>query len=454
MIGLNYINERVFLPLSDLLTGKSIRKSLDFLNVSQFWKREQIEEYQNHKLRELVHHSYSNVPLYHALFSDLRLKPYDIQTKEDLKKLPVLTKEYLRKNKTKHIAGNIRKKEIIHASSSGSTGEPFQYYKSHHSESFQKACAIRGWNWMGYRLGDPYIKLSMNPRSSVIKKIQDYVNNSLYLSSNQLIKEEFDRIALLIDRFNPKFIRGYPVPLLLLAQQYEKEDVRYPGKILRAINATGSTLHQTIRQKIENVFGVKVFDSYSCEGGAIFFECPSHDCYHPSEEYAIQEFLEDGFTSSNPQHPVRHITTDLHNYASPFIRYDTGDYVVLGKNEECSCGRHFRNISKILGRESDVLVTPTGKYLIVENFVAYFEWIEEVDQVQVVQEEVDQIVINLVVNDNFNSEVLRKIKEYWCSYIGNDVNLSIEIKNQIDLTPTGKRRTLIRRSHIKLDERY
>jgi phenylacetate-coenzyme A ligase PaaK-like adenylate-forming protein len=52
---------------------------------------------------------------------------------------------------------------------------------------------------------------------------------------------------------------------------------------------------------IEKVFGVNIFDAYSCEGGAVFYECPLHGCYHPSEEYAIQEYIEDSFTLSSPR---------------------------------------------------------------------------------------------------------------------------------------------------------
>jgi len=382
------------------------------------------------------------------------LKSYDIQTKEDLVRLPVITKDDLKRNKDKHIAQNINQCARIFASSSGSTGEPFQYFKTKHSESFLKATAIRGWNWMGYKLGDPYVKLSMNPRGSLIKKIQDIMNNSLYMSSKQLINEEFVRIAELINKFNPEYIRGYPVPLYFLAKHYKEKFGKYPGTSLKALNTTGSTLNDEDREMIEKVFGVKIFDAYSCEGGAVFYECPFHGCYHPSEEYAIQEYIEDSFTLSSPERPLRHITTDLHNFASPFIRYDTGDYIVTGNDERCSCGRNFKKIKKIFGRESDILITPSGKYLIVENFVAYFEWITEVDQIQVVQEENDLIVIKMLVNKNFNDKVLDRIRKYWTNYIGNDVRLYFEIADHIELTPTGKRRTVIRRPHIKIDGRY
>lgn len=66
-----------------LVTGQSIYKDLQFLYKSQYWTRVQIDNYQNEKLRKLIQHAYKNVPFYYELFSDLKLKPEDIQTKED-----------------------------------------------------------------------------------------------------------------------------------------------------------------------------------------------------------------------------------------------------------------------------------------------------------------------------------------------------------------------------------
>ncbi|HAF30091.1 MAG TPA: phenylacetate--CoA ligase family protein [Bacteroidales bacterium] len=451
MVLFSLLSKKLILPISDLVTGNSISKQLSFLEKSQFWTRDQLKEYQDSKLRSLVHHAYLNVPFYRNLFDDIRIKPEDIQTREDLVKLPIITKEDLKKSKGKHLATNIKSKDLVFASSSGSTGEPFQFYKTKASESFLTAAALRGWNWMGYKLGDPYVKVSMNPRSSIIKKIQDFVNNSLYLSSTQLNPEEFLKIVKDIDKFNPDFIRCYPIPLYFLANQIEAEHGSYKGKNLKAINTTGSTLSDKVRLKVEDVFGVKIFDSYSCEGGAVFYECSDHKYYHPAEEYAIQEYISDSYTLSDPEKPLRHITTDLHNYASPFIRYDTQDYVVLGDDKSCTCGKQYSNIKKIKGRDGDILVTPAGKYLIVENFVAYFEWITEVDQIQVIQNRLDEIHIKMIVNTDFTKNTLKKIQDYWQNYIGLDVHVICEVADKIELTPTGKRRTIIRNPLIKLN---
>jgi phenylacetate-CoA ligase len=169
-------------------------------------------------------------------------------------------------------------------------------------------------------------------------------------------------------------------------------------------------------------------------------------------EYAISEivadqrnFLSDQTTSG------RLITTDLHNYAVPFIRFDTQDVLIESK-ELCNCGRKLLPIKKILGRDNDILVTPKGKFLIVHNFTGYFQNVkmEAIDQFQIIQDSVDHIIIRLVVNKKFNQSIKENIYSYWTKYIGDGMRIEIHIVSEIELTPSGKRRFLIRDKTIDL----
>jgi phenylacetate-CoA ligase len=448
----NIFTRRVVLPLSDKITRQTISSDLDKLLISQYWSRDQLDEYQNRKLRELIKHSFENVPFYNELMKKHGLTPNDIKTKQDLPKLPIITKDDFRLAQGKHKALNLSPKSYYQNFSSGSTAEPFQFLFSNQSESFSKATNIRAWKWQGYAMGDKYVKLSMNARSSKIKQLQDMVNRCRYLSSTQLNASSFEAMVEKIIEFDPKFLRGQPVPLFFLSEVIAKRYGSYTGKSLLGINTTGSTLHDDVRKKIEDTFHATVFDSYSCEGGANFSECPICGAYHPSEEYAISEFIADSFSASDPDYPLRHITTDLTNYAAPFIRYDTQDYVVLEEeSKQNKCSRPFIHVKKIKGRDGDIIVTPSGKYLFDGNFAAYFEYVVEVDIIQVVQNKIDMIDINMVVNTKYNDRVHKAILDYWQEYIGNDVSISLNIVDEIRMLPNGKRRTVIRNPSIKLN---
>jgi phenylacetate-coenzyme A ligase PaaK-like adenylate-forming protein len=136
---------------------------------------------------------------------------------------------------------------------------------------------------------------------------------------------------------------------------------------------------------------------------------------------------------------------------------------LLGDSKKCRCDRNFLNISKIKGRDSDILSLPNGKYLIAEIFFHYFclsrsigdgnnsHLIEDlIEQFQISQEKVNLIRIRLVVNNIFNDKHKKEIFNYWKKYFGNDIELIVEIVDKIESTPAGKRRFIIRNPDIKI----
>ncbi|MEX2690281.1 MAG: hypothetical protein Q6351_008175 [Candidatus Njordarchaeum guaymaensis] len=88
--------------------GSKFCKYYKWLMKTQWLTREELEEIQNLRLRAIIKHTYHNVPYYRRIFEVLGLKPSDIQTKEDLKLLPVLTKNDIRKHFDNLIAKTIR----------------------------------------------------------------------------------------------------------------------------------------------------------------------------------------------------------------------------------------------------------------------------------------------------------------------------------------------------------
>ncbi len=442
----NYYSEKVSLPISDLITGKQIRKYLNFLGQSQFWSSEQLREFQNSKLRELIDHAYSNVPYYRDIFKRSCLTPQDIRTVADLPKLPILTKNDIREGiRSQRLMDSTAKlKDLERNNSSGSTGEPLQFYLDRRASSLRKATAIRCWQWMDFRLGDKILRISQIPRNGLIKKIQDFSTRTVYVLANRLNQEEFDHIVRILNKSKPKILRCYPEPLYLLAKHIEHSKAEIPQLI--AINTTGSTLLPEYRECVENIFRCKIYDSFSCEGGAVVFECPTHKLYHASDEYAVTEVVD---ADGNPSRIGRLVTTDLWNFATPFIRYDTQDVVELS-DEQCSCGRDLLQIERIYGRSSDILITPGGQYLTVNNFTGLFQNIPAVDQFQILQQATDEFRVLIKVNGGYDQSVHDQVMGIMKSVIKEDLKLRVEPVDDIPLNPNGKRRFLIRDASISL----
>lgn len=443
MSVINYLSEKIILPASDLFLNRNVGGFLTFLNKSQFWSKEQLLNYQNSRLRDLVVHVSSSVPYYHEQFLNLHIKPEDIQTINDLKKLPILNKATIKKEGIERFtSATFPKKKMIISSSSGSTGEPLFYQNTPDAYSMILAANLRGWYWMGYKLGDKYVKLSQNARNKPIKKLQDKISRNLYLATNPLIDYNFEYILKEIERYKPKILRCYPDPLLFLAR-YKSNHSEFSYKPI-AITTTGNTLFPETREEIETAFGCKIYDSYSCEGNSTVFECPTHSCYHSTEEYGITEVVnENGERITNGV--GRLISTDLWNLAHPFIRYDTQDNVEID-DTQCACGRNLMPINRILGRDNEVLFMNSGRRFIVHNFTGFFQVDtpqirRSIDQFQVTKTKEGTILFRLVVNRNYDNTVSDYIRNYWENEL--KTRVGIEITEQIPLTASGKRRFII-----------
>jgi phenylacetate-CoA ligase len=437
----NILIEKIVLSLSDILTGQSVGSKLFFLQKSQFWSKDQLEAYQNNKLHALIKHAFSSVPYYRDLMNRLGLKPNDIRQISDLKKLPILTKSVIQSEGVERFTSEkISAKYILPQSSSGSTGEPLFYNTTKEAYSMNIAANLRGWYWMGYRLGNRFIKLSQNPRNSRIKQLQDVFSNSNYLTISPLTDQNFDKILQEIEEYRPSVIRCYPDPLLMLARhKFKTQKFNYKPT---AIATTGNTLFPEVRKEIEEIFGCKIFDSYNCEGNAMVFECPTHTGYHSAMEYGISEIINDHGTIISSG-IGRLVSTDLWNLSHPFIRYDTQDLVEID-SEQCPCGRSHIKFKRILGRNNDIIETPLNRF-IVHNFTIFFSRKDfptfgTIDKFQV-RKVKDKIIFYLVANQRFTSLIEKFIIEYWEKESG--LNVEIKLVEHISLTKTGKHKFVI-----------
>jgi len=441
----NWIQERIILPISDLITGQEVAKYLKFMLESQYWTREQLDAFQNERLRALIEHAYNHVPYYHDVMIERGLNPADIQTKNDLVKLPIISKEVMRREGIERFtADNVPAKERIRRSSSGSTGQPFVYYATNLSYSVNLACNLRGWYNFGWRLGDKYVKISQNPRKSKLKKIQDYMTGCLYMATADLSDAHMHEIMQEIDKYRPMVIRSYPDPLYIMAQYRlaHHNEFTWSPKVL---TTTGNVLRPNERETIETAFGCKIYDAYASEGNSNVFECPTHECYHSSEEYGITEILDE---NGNPvsKGEGRVITTDLWNYAHPFIRYDVQDRIELA-DKPCSCGRVHMAIKKILGRDNELLVAPSGRKYTVHHFTVFFESTvtpelkDSIDQFQFIQHRDGTTTILLVVNIRYDTEVEKFLKKYWSEEFGAAVE--IKVVDRIPIMGNNKCRFII-----------
>lgn len=426
-----FLHEHIILPLSDLATGQQVHKYLRILQEAELWSDEQMKGFQQQRLRRLLAYAAKEVPFYRDWFQDHSLNPSTIS----LDQMPIVNKAIMRQEGIDRFsAEHFPVKERMSSRSSGSTGEPFSFYTSKLAYSINTAAKLRTWYMAGYRLGDRYMKIANGARHGKIKKLQDKVNNCLYVPFYSITDDMLKAILDNIERSRPTIVRSYPIPLYLLAQ-YRNSHSEY-SFCPRHIMTTGSTLSTAYRTEIEKAFGCDIIDSYSCEGTPNTYETPAHDGYHTSNYYGIIEVLDD------QGHHVtdgigRVVSTDLWNMAHPFIRYDSQDLV------EVKAGR----IVRIMGRECESLVVANGQRYTVHNFVGFFQednrpTRQSVTAYQVVICKNGGITFRLVVNGQYTPDIEQYIIDFWQQQLG--VPVDVSLVDEIPLMHNNKRLTIIK----------
>jgi len=382
--------------------------------VKNQWKSyEEHKKQQEKQLRAMIQFAYRNVPYYHELFKTLNLKPDDIRTIEDLEKLPILTKDIIRKNWDKFKPVNLRRIRYTIQSTGGSTGQPLRYRLSQYDRFLGVALMYRGWGYGGYRLGDKLFYFGgsalIPSLSSTLKiKLHEITRNTRFISSFDLNDETLKMYTFEFNKSKPAFLRGYASSIYFWAKWIIENGIQIHTP--NAIFTTAEKLFPHMRKTISEAFGCDVYNNYGLnDGGVSAYECSEHQGLHIDTERSIMEIVDSNGEQIEEGEGMI-LATSLHNYAMPFIRYNTGDVGYL-ISDKCNCGRGYKLLKDILGRQQEFLITPEGKYIHGE-FISHIFWeIEGVKEFQVIQDAVDHILIQLNVEDNFDESQLKKIEE-------------------------------------------
>lgn len=422
----HFLHENLLLPISDFLTRQQVRRFLKRLAEAETWDQDRMKAFQEERLRKLLNYAAERVPFYRDWFRTNELNPNEIP----LDQLPIVSKPLMRKEGMERFASEgFPIKQRITARSSGSTSQPFTYYDSKLSYSVNVAAKLRTWYQAGYRLGDRYMKIAGKAPHSKLKTLQDAMNNCVFVSFPSMNDDNMKGILDLIEKSKPTMIRSYPLPLFLLAQYR----IAHDGYTFtpRHVMSTGSTLTEAYREIIERAFGCDVIDSYSCEGTPNIYETTAHDGYRVTDYYGIVEVLDE------QDHPVsdgigRVVSTDLWNYAVPFIRYDTRDLVEV-KDGKIVC---------VVGRDNDVFVCKDGTYITAANFSHFFLFdVVTVDVYQIIKHKDQSVTFKLVVNNRFDDADEQSIVQFWQQELG--VPVHIEVVDEIPMMNNNKRLIIV-----------
>jgi phenylacetate-CoA ligase len=328
------------------------------------------------------------------------------------------------------------------ACSSGSTGAPMCLKEDAETAGWYRASFMLGLEWAGWHLGQPHMQTGMHLHRDQGRALKDLLLRCHYVSAYDLSDDKLDANLAAIEKHELRFIMGYPSSLYYLAKRAGE---RGWNVALQAATTWGDMLYPHYRETIERVFKTQVYDQYGCaEGIQVSAQC-GHGGYHINTLDVIVEFIDDAGQPVSAGTPGNMVLTRLHPGPTPLIRYAVGDVGVSGGVRICPCGRGYEMMESIQGRDTDVVITPSGNRLIVHFFTGVIEYYGEIDSFQVEQITPSSIVLRIVPANGYSPEIEARMLAELQANGAQDLNIHVEIVNEIPLTSGGKRRFVINR---------
>ena len=439
----HYLSEDIFPPMVRfflkhyLRGGHRFRDYLRELESTEKYTPGELDNYQNEKLQKIIRAAYEGVPYYNKIFHELKLTPEDIKTKGDLHKLPIINKETVRQNfgkfRNTHFRGLVFK-----ALTSGYSGSPSVFLRDMQSANFENAVVWRylGWHGKSYGTKRAFLRghlIVPAEKNNPPYWKEDPFAKELWLSSYHLSEKTLPEYVDVIRRWGYCDLYAYPSMAYLVADfcRTFHTELQFSN-----VFTSSEKLLPHQRSLIERTFHCEVADWYgNAERVAAIGQCEKGS-YHEIADYSIVEYapLDDG--------GYEIIGTGLHNHVMPLIRYSLGDVIDMDETDErCSCGRSFKRIKQIVGRQTDYIKTPEGRRISVINLIPW--GLDEIREMQIVQNKIEALVVNIVTDERYNTRTADKLNEALRRYISPQMTFIINKVPFIQRTSACKYRVII-----------
>lgn len=386
---------------------------------------EELKQRNEKRFLEIFRRAYDKSPFYHKLYTEEGIRKEDITCLEDIKKLPVITKDMVKKHADEMLT--VPRWQVIRANTSGTTGTPLKIYESWPSIWWTQAYTYCSRKRDGFTYGQPLVSLRGHlNRNQTSLKI--HLSNTLFLSSYNINSNTVEQYYKKIVMFQPIAIEGYPSSLYSLALFLKDAEL----ELNIPITFTSSeTLLDYQRDLIEERLGTEIYDRYSMTERTIFLvESHNHAGYYEAPGFSINEYIDDG-----------EICTSLINDAFPLIRYRSNDIMEI---EEATDENPQIVVKRVNGRKEDYLHCKDGSRILRLDFI--FKGVKHVKMSQLVQDKEGVLSVRVVPEKDFTDDDRNRIEQNIIARIGaGNIDFRIELitENEIQLTPRGKYKFII-----------
>jgi len=320
--------------------------------------RAEIEALQLERLQSTVKHC-MNSEFYKKRFEEAGLKPEDIKTLDDIRKIPFTTKQDLRDTYPFGMASVPLEQCTRLHSSSGTTGNPTVILHTDNDiDEWANQVARNLW-MVGLRPTDVFQNSSGYGMFTGGLGFQNGAEKLGMLTIPAAAGNSLRQIKFIKD-FGTTAIHAVPSYLTRLKEVMDQEGVDPRRDTKLKVFAIGAEPHsEEQRKRIEEMFGVKAYNSFGMSemcGPGVGFECKEQNGLHFWEDYYIVEIVDPETLEPVPDGEIGELVlTSIRREAMPLLRYRTRDLTrVLGRS--CPCGRNHVRLDRMKGRSDDMMV--------------------------------------------------------------------------------------------------
>ncbi len=380
----------------------------------------QIKTFQEEKLKETLRYVNENSPFYNRFLAANDIDISEIQTLEDLGKLPLTTKDHLQRFNDEFLC--VPKTQLIdYVTTSGTLGDPVTFALTDkdlerlaYNEAISFACC-------GVSKNDTLQLMTTMDRR--------FMAGLAYFLGARKLGAGIIRVGSgipelqwdSIKKFNPTYLITVPSFLLKLIEYAKQQQIDLKSTGVKAAICIGEPIREqdfslnVLSQKIKKDWDIGLFSTYaSTEMSTAFNECEMHNGGHHHPELIIAEILDDNNLPVSEGEVGELTITTLGVEAMPLLRFKTGD-MVQAYQKPCKCGRNTLRLGPVVGRKKQMIkykgttLYPPAMYNILNDFAEVESYVIEIFHNEL---GTDEILIK-IASPTVSEELLLDIKDHF-----------------------------------------
>lgn len=392
------------------------------------------------RFRNILNYAYEQVPFYKSYYDEKGFSPKEVQSFDDIQRVPVINKEILKRYAVEERTADIKDKYI--ANTGGSSGNPLSFYVSSKMIANEWAHMHRIWERLGYKPSS--LKLTFAGRSEFKKNCVEYdaLRHSYGVNIYEDLKLCAAELKKILKRQRIEYLHGYPSALYefsLYCRDHDHELIGLLKKNLKGAFLSSEYPMPLFRDTLEKVFGIPTISWYGHTERCVLAYETEKFVYTPFQTYGYTEAL-DNNAGNGTQNLVG---TGFYNMASPLIRYDTYDEINDAKLNDGV----LQSFSIAGGRAGEFVLDAKNKRIPLTGLIfgRHHRLFDVCSHLQIAQRQPGEATILYVLSDSI-SELQHPEKLFDSSNV--DIRFEFKLIDRPIKTVSGKVNLLVNHAEI------